>query len=158
MKKFMFVALLLLLLQSAFSQTYIIETSYGEEELVVPEGMTMEEAYKAMASLYLEERYNLENTLDELDKVRASYKEYIESVKGYGTAVDNYEQTVEDLEKIIELTSEKNFYPFWMAGLSFDLQGSYTLSGGVGMKLKNWMVFGEIRTPLSVGLMVGRRF
>ena len=53
MKRILVLALMMVsLLVPAFSEEWVISTSQGDKTLVIPENMTIEEAYQKMAQLY----------------------------------------------------------------------------------------------------------
>lgn len=95
------------------SADWTISTSRGDKILVVPEGLTLEEAYCQMAQLYWEERYDREELQATVKDLTEKTEEYIainESlVKSQATLIQNYK----DLSHLYE---EKLKSP-WMKGL-----------------------------------------
>jgi hypothetical protein len=82
-----------------FGETYTVETSQGERDVVLPEAMTPIEGFLQMAELYLEERYDLEEALTQVDQLLEHVDRLVSEVTEYQTEVIQYREHVAELEE-----------------------------------------------------------
>lgn len=84
-----FVAFVAFMLACAGVSSKQIVTQYGETfDVVVPEGMTAEDAFYDMAKLYKEEKHDREGKQAELDSVTKAYDAYKEAERKSNEARD----------------------------------------------------------------------
>lgn len=158
-------AILLILIPLVFSlnlfasEEWTISTSQGDKTLVVPEGLTLEEAYCKMAQLYWEERYDreeLQKTVSVLTTKTEEYLEVNESLK------ESYSKLNSDYKELTNLYAEKTKTPLarWVfsLGVASSLEGtknaSFSLFGGV--VVANSVLFeAGISYPLGISLKTG---
>lgn len=77
---FLIISIFLLSLPLVAQETFTIDTSEGEKEVVIPEDMTPTEAFLEVSKLYWEERYDLEKALKEIDELLPVIEDYKEEV------------------------------------------------------------------------------
>lgn len=140
-----------------FTQTYEIETSQGVRTITVPEGYTLEQTLIEIAGLYFEERYDLEELLQD-------HSELITEVEQYQEMVDIYREEIHELmEKYSELTElyEKkqrmaNFLFLPTAGIDYSNDSGVQGKFGIGLLLfqRAWIQL-EIGVPYSIGFTFG---
>lgn len=160
MKRLLFIILVLVFSLSLFaSEEWTISTSRGDKTLVVPEGLTLEEAYCKMAQLYWEERYDreeLQETVSVLTTKTEEYLEVNESLK------ESYSKLNSDYKELTNLYAEKTKTPLarWMfsMGVSGSLEKventSFSFFGGV--VVANSVLFeAGISYPLGISLKTG---
>lgn len=136
-----FLVLSLCLLGTLYAQDeWTISTSQGDKTLIVPEGMTLEEAYQQMAILYWEERYDREELQDTVTDLTAKTEEYMTANESLIASQDTLIKNYADLSSLYE---EKLKTPWFRGMLSVDLgwgipdnQLNGTLWGGVLIKDK----------------------
>ena len=138
MKKLFLFTIIFLFIYSILSADWTISTSQGDKTLVIPEGMTLEEAYQQMAVMYWEERYDREELQATVEDLTIKSEEYIEANTALRESNDSLIQNYADLTDLYE---EKLKTP-WVKGLlSVDLgwgipdnRFNGTLYGGVLIK------------------------
>lgn len=156
-KSILLIALFVLFLFPCFSQEWVISTSQGDKTLIVPEGMTLEEAYQTMAQLYWEERYDREELQATVEDLTASAQTYIDSIE----ALQSAEKALrDDYDSLLALYKEKTKTP-WIEGLlgadmGYNLDGSLTagLWGGVLIK-ERVLAEAGFRYPLGLTFKLG---
>ena len=141
-KKVLFLVLTLVFSLSvlfASEQSWTISTSQGEKELIVPEGMTLEEAYQTMAVMYWEERYDREELQVSLDQLAASAQSYLEDATASRNALNELLLSYQQLASLYE---DKTSVP-WVKGIlgidfGYRVDNTFdgTLWGGVLIKEK----------------------
>jgi len=143
-----------------FSQEFTIATSKGEVDLIIPEDMTLEEAYENMASLYLEERYDLEEALAEIDKLTSEAEEYIEEVNRLEEEVDILQNDNEELQDLYDReTRDEAISILFDIGFGIESDLSYFLSTSFGVQLfDTWYGQIQVSYPIRIGLSLGREF
>lgn len=121
-----------------FAQEWTISTSQGDKTLVVPEGLTLEEAYCQMAQLYWEERYDREELQATVADLTEKADSYIASNEELIQSETELIQNYKDLSSLYE---EKLKTPWFRGLLSVDLGWSIpnnqlngTLYGGILIK------------------------
>lgn len=146
---FRFIWVFLFLPVVIWSQSFIIETSRGPREVVIPEDYTVEEAFLEMAELYLEERWSHEDTISD-------HKRLIDAVKLYRQMVEEYEHEISVLE---DMTRRPTVSPLLSGTVGLTVDGGYTVGVGGGA-----MFFDRITTqifveaPFVIRLGIGYRF
>lgn len=142
-----------------FSQEFTVETSRGEQRLVIPEDMTLEEAYVQMAGLYLEERYDLEEALGEIDNLTEEVSKYIVEVEDLQREVDLLQQENAELRRLYEEERKPIFIrPIASIGAGVEDTMNYVI-GSFGIQLlEDWYATTDVQYPLRLGVSVGRTF
>lgn len=157
MKKFL---LLFIFIPSLLlSQEFTVETSRGEQRLVIPEDMTLEEAYVQMAGLYLEERYDLEEALKEIDDLTEEVSDYIVEVEDLQKEVDILQEENAELRELYEKERRSQFLrPVASIGAGIDDSFHY-VQGSFGIQLfESWFATTDIQYPFRLGISIGRTF
>lgn len=95
--------LIILILSIASLHAFTVPTSRGDVELAIPDGLTLEEAYVEMARLYLEERWDHEELLEEASLLAKELDVYIEENKQLRS---QYNALITSYTKIDELYAE----------------------------------------------------
>ena len=141
-----------------FAQEWTISTSQGDKTLVVPESMTLEEAYCQMAQLYWEERYDREELQATVADLTTKTEEYMTTNENLVASQDTLIQNYADLSSLYE---EKLKTPWFRGLLSVDLgwgipdnQLNGTLYGGVLIKDRVTLEAG-LSYPWEVHLKAG---
>lgn len=123
----------------ASEQSWTISTSQGEKELIIPKGMTLEEAYQTMAVMYWEERYDREELQVSLDQLAASAQSYLEDATASRNALNELLLSYQQLASLYE---DKTSVP-WVKGIlgidfGYRVDNTFdgTLWGGVLIKEK----------------------
>lgn len=149
--------------QIAFANqvSFEIDTSIGKKTVVVPEGMTIEEAYCEMAKLYIEEKVDHEKliaqTQDLIEKAQ-QYEEASQKVISLKETLIDYEKKLAELYK--KLAKRPFVSPIVLLGATtstFDKIDSVSLSAGVEVS-DSFIVLAEAHYPWSFGLNFGMRF
>ena len=133
------IALALLTVGALYAQDeWIISTSQGDKTLVVPEGMTLEEAYCQMAQLYWEERYDREELQSTVETLTIKAEDYMTANE---SLIQSQTELIQNYSDLSELYEEKLKTPWFRGLLSVDLgwsipsnQMNGTLYGGVLIK------------------------
>lgn len=158
MKKF--ILIILFTPSLLLAQTFTIDTSRGEVTLVIPDGVTLEEAYQEMASLYLEERYDLEEAIEEIDSLTEEIERYILEVEELQKEIDALQEENSILVELYERELRTDaFSP--MVSLGFGIEGdtSYYGSASVGLRFfESWFVTADFSYPVRLGVGIGRAF
>lgn len=136
---FLLIALTLLTVGALYAQDeWIISTSQGDKTLVVPEGMTLEEAYCQMAQFYWEERYDREELQATVADLTEKADSYIASNE---ELIQSQTELIQNYKDLSSLYEEKLKTPWFKGLLSVDLgwsipsnQMNGTLYGGVLIK------------------------
>lgn len=140
------------------AQEWTIPTSQGDKILVVPEGLTLEEAYCQMAQLYWEERYDREELQTAIDDLTKKTEDYLASNEDL---IQSQTELVQNYKDLTYLYEEKLKTPWFKGLLSVDLgwspssnQLNGTLYGGVLIKERVTLEAG-LSYPLEVHLKAG---
>jgi hypothetical protein len=142
---------------SLFAKELEIETSKGIIEIELPEDQSVEESFKEMAVLYLEERWDHEDLLKETELLLQEIKDYQSSVK---QVQDLYEETLisyEELKKLYEKETRPDFLSPVLA-FSLTIPFEYTFTGSVSfgiLLMEKFQVNTIISYPLGLGLSLG---
>lgn len=159
MRKIFFILYLLISSILYSEQSFIINTSKGPQKVVIPEGMTAVDAFKEMAVLYLNERFDHEKTLEEVDKLVKEAKEYIAQVKDYKEKQEKLQKKYDDL--VLAYDSEnKLFAPLFLIGVQSDfIDSSKSLKLSSGLLFKDFLIGTiDISYPLGIGFSIGGIF
>lgn len=150
MKKFIITLLLLLCGTMLFAETYILNTSQGKKELYIPDNpKELREAYIEMSSLYVEERFSHEESLEQINsllKLHDDYKEFYMDL----------ETTTRDLIREL-MKDDTDFLRFYVAGhYRYNLLNPF-FNIGIGIKVQFFEsliigIFYEV--PTSVGVSI----
>ena len=149
--------IILILPLSASEQSWTISTSQGEKELIVPEGMTLEEAYQTMAVMYWEERYDREELQASLDQLTADAQSYLEDATASREALN---ELLLSYQNLVSLYEDKTTIPWVKGTLGMDFgyrvdnTFSGTLWGGVIFKEKVTLEAG-LSYPWNLHLKAG---
>lgn len=154
-KIFLFIVLFLISFLS-FTQSFEIETSKGIVKLVVPENLSIEEAYQQIAQMYLEERYDLQESLDIIDSLNKEIDEYIEKVSDYIEKVDNLNLEKDELIKLLEEKNKPKFIsPFLLIGGGVEDINPYSLfvdiQAGI-ILFERWTLTTILEFPFRIGI------
>lgn len=155
------IILILLFIPSLLAaQTFTIETSRGDRTLTIPENMTIEEAYQEMASLYLEERYDLEEALDNIDNLTEEVEEYVVEVEDLQEEVDTLQEENEKLNELYEKEIRTDIVsPIASVGFGIEGDTSYYGSVSVGLQFfESWFITADVSYPVRLGIGIGRTF
>lgn len=141
-----------------FAQEWTIPTSQGDKTLIIPEGMTLEEAYCQMAQLYWEERYDREELQDTVEELTSKAEAYITSNE---SLIQSQTELIQNYQDLSSLYEEKLKTPWFKGLLSVDLGWSIpdnqlngTLYGGVLIKERVSLEAG-LSYPWEVHLKAG---
>jgi len=146
---------------AAQQQSFKIQTSIGEKTLVVPDGMTIEEAYCEMAKLYIEERASYETLAIQTEDLVSKAKEFEETSRKLVSAkqeLADKEAQLADLYK--KLGKTPMFSPVVLVGMntaSFDRIDAFSISAGVEI-YGSAVVLAEATWPWSFGIKAGVKF
>ena len=141
----------------ASEQSWTISTSQGEKELIVPEGMTLEEAYQTMAVMYWEERYDREELQASLDQLAADAQSYLDDATASRKALN---ELLLSYQNLVSLYEDKTTIPWVKGTLGMDFgyrvdnTFSGTLWGGVVFKEKVTLEAG-LSYPWNLHLKAG---
>lgn len=141
--------------------TYTIQTSAGEKTLVLPEGMSFEEAYVEMAKLYIEERFDHEKLIEQTTELIAKSKEF-EEISVKLQALQN--ELVQKNEEISNLYKKLNrvhpVYFLTTAGVSTNAFAKIdSIDLGFGLELfETWVAVVEVSYPWCFGFKAGVKF
>ena len=138
MKKALLLLISIFMVYPLFAEGWIISTSQGDKTLVVPEGLTLEEAYCQMAQLYWEERYDREELQSTVEDLTEKADDYITSNK---ELIQSQTELIQNYKDLSILYEDKLKAP-WIRGLlSIDMGWSITdgqfngaLYGGILIK------------------------
>lgn len=160
LRVFFLICNLLFLSSLAVSQEFLIETSRGIQRVVVPANMTIEDAYLTMAQLYLEERFDHEETLSSVESLTQSVEEYVAEVQKLNEEVDNLQSDNATLISMLEESNKTdNMSILGSISLGTQQDRSYYGQAAFGVLLfEQWTVQGEVSTPLRFGIRIGRIF
>jgi hypothetical protein len=155
MKKFILTISLILLGTFAFAETYTLPTSQGDKELYIPDDSEeLREAYIEMASLYLEERFDLEESLEHsksLLGIHDDYKTYYEKLE------DSTQDLIRELSKPEDIDL---FRIYWVGGYRYDfLSPWFNVSLGIQLQILESIIIGlSYEVPTSVRITISERF
>jgi len=153
MKKLLIAILFCFISTMLFAESYQLPTSQGDKELYIPDNpIKLRQAYIDMASLYLEERFDHEKSLDHVDSLLSLTDEY----KTYFTTL---EETTQGL--IRELSEDTpDLFRFYLTGHYRYNFLSPGLNLGIGFQIQifeSLMIGVFYEVPTSVGIRVSGR-
>lgn len=145
----------------AESMEFQVNTSIGIKTVIVPDNMTLEEAYIEMAKLYIEERADHEKLIEDTQAI-------IEKANSFEVVSDELQTLKNDLiekdNNIIDLYKKLNqkrfFTPVVMFGVGTDsFKQIDHLSFGLGCEFfESTSLIFEVTHPWSINLKVGVKF
>jgi hypothetical protein len=149
MKRLIFIFTILLFSFPLIAQeSFIIETSEGEKEVVIPEDMTPTDAFLEMAKLYWEERYDLEEALKQIDELIPKIEEYQREVARLEEERDKLEEENEKLvkryeEALVEAQKPELFIPYVGIDGGWDFVNDIPAMGiEANLMIKERVIFG----------------
>ena len=143
------------------AKSYVIETSRGEQTVVIPDGYTEEQAFLEMSKLYLEERFDHEELLGQTENLLASIENYKSEVQNY---MEKNTLLVKENDELVALYKKLSRVRLVTPRLA--LRGGFSLdteepligvSAGVEV-LEKLTIMTEVSYPLSLGLQIGVSF
>ena len=140
---------------------YEIQTSAGEKTLVLPEGMSFEEAYIEMAKLYIEERADHEKLIEQTAELVAKSKEFEEVSAKLKTLQDELVQKNEEISNLYRrLNRVHPVYFLTTAGISTDTFAKVSsIDLGFGLELfESLVAIVEVSYPWCFGFKAGVKF
>lgn len=160
MKKLQIIGTCLLMLifcNIAYSQEYTIETSKGPVLVVVPEGLTLAQAYQEMARLYLEERYDLEELQIRVDELLLQLEKSFQAEANYYLAMQKLINDYQKLRSLYEAREKRDNFQFILyGGVSFFEDTTIRLGIGVLLFKKMWIGI-DYEIPKEIGVTFGIR-
>jgi len=136
---------------------YEIDTKYGKEQVVIPDGYTAEDVLIIVAKNYYELNHEHEELLAEVESLNASVNEYIELNRElrerHNALIVKYDNLVIEVEKYGKWS---NFKGFVSGSVTYNFKDTY--GGGItaGMFLFNKTLLSvSVYFPFVVGMSVG---
>ena len=155
MKKIFLVIVFIILGGFLYAETYSLLTSQGDKELYIPDNFEdLRDAYIVMSSLYVEERFDLEISLAQVNSLLGIHDKY----KTYYT---DLEQTTQKLIKDLS-KGHTDLFRIYLDGFYRYNILSPTFNIGIGIKVQIYEslmigIFYEV--PASFGISItGRLF
>lgn len=147
--------------ESFFAKDYKIETSRGIQTVSIPDNYTTEEAFLEMSKLYLEERLDYEELLNQMDPLLSSLKSYEKQVEDLKLAYEDSLKKERELANLYKQASKVTLVaPSLLTGVYYQFEEanlSASLSFGVSL-LEKFHVYTTLSYPISIGLQVGVTF
>lgn len=146
---------------SAENWSYDIETSAGTKTIVLPDGMTFEEAYIEMSKLYIEERLDHEALIVQTQDLIAKSKEFEEASVHLQTLQKELSDKNEELSNLYKkLNRVHPIYFMTTVGLSTNtFKEVDSIDVGFGIEFfEMWIAMIEVSYPWSFGAKIGVRF
>ena len=158
MKKLVIGLLLLCVAAFCFADTtYEIDTKYGKEQVVIPDGYTAEEVLLIVAKNYYELNYEHTELEESVEKLNATIDNYIEQNRElrerHNALIVKYDNLVKEIESYGRLSNFKGY-----VGGTFTYDFKDTYGGGItaGMFLFNKTLLSvSVYFPFIVGVSVG---
>ena len=147
-KKIFTLLLVLISFPLIAQESFIINTSQGEKEVVIPEGMTPTEAFLEMAKLYWEERWDHEQTLKR-------EQEAYDQIDRLNVVIDDLQKEIEKLQEQLRETErllDKALKPDPFALRTIITYGNNSVGGGLSITL-----FESVGASLSAEYPLGFR-
>lgn len=137
--------------------TYDIDTKYGKEQVVIPDGYTAEEVLLIVAKNYYELNHEHEELIvkaEELDKSVSSYIEANRELRDkYLKILADYDNLVKEVEAYGKWS---NFKGFVSGSVTYDFKDTYGFGISAGMFLFNkTLLTVGVNFPFSIGVGVG---
>lgn len=161
--------LLLILIESLYvgnllfaeSNEFEVKGSFGTETVIVPEGMTIEQAYVEMARLYLEERADNEKLIEQFEDLKQKASDFeLVSIKLKSMQEEVIEKNKEIIKLYQKLTSPVFLSPLVEFGITtstFKQIDSISLGLGVEI-LEKALLSISLSYPFSIGIKAGVKF
>jgi len=141
--------------------SYEIQTSEGPKTLILPEGMTFEEAYIEMSKLYIEERIDHEKLIAQTNELIEKSKEFEETSLKLKTLQNELVQKNEEITNLYKkLNRVHPVYFLATAGVSTDAFKKLDhVSIGFGAELfETWIAMLEVSYPWQFSFKGGVKF
>lgn len=116
------------------SQEYIIDTKYGTEKVIIPDGYSLEDVLLKVATAYYEQNHEYNELQDKVNKLTDSTSLYIEDNKALRTKYNNLVQDYDLLVKKIESYNNMGGFIRGFAGAHY-LRDFNNNSNGGGINL-----------------------
>ena len=147
---------------SADGWSHDIETSDGIKTIILPEGMTFEEAYIEMSKLYIEERLDHEALIAQTQDLIAKSKEFEEASVELQALQKELAEKTEELSNLYKKLGRVHpVYFLTTAGITTGtlFQTVDSINVGFGVELfETWLTILEVSYPWTFGVKVGVRF
>jgi len=153
MNKLFLIFIFIILGSFLHAETYILPTSQGDKELFIPDDPEdLRDAYIDMASLYLEERFDLEVSIAQVDSLLGIHEDY----KSYYSKL---ESTTQKLIKELSKDHTDLFRLYLSGHYRYDiLKPSYNIGVGVDVQIFEALMIGIFyEVPTSFGITVTGR-
>ena len=137
--------------------TFDIDTKYGKEQVVIPDGYTAEEVLLIVAKNYYELNHEHEELLIKAEELNNSLAEYVELNKSlrekYDALILDYDSLVKKVESYGRWS---NFKGFVNGSVTYNFKDTYGFGISAGMFLfnKTLLTIG-VNFPFSIGVGVG---
>lgn len=158
MKKLVIGLLLLCMATFCFADTtYEIDTKYGKEQVVIPDGYTAEEVLLIVAKNYYELNYEHTELEKSVEGLNATINDYIEQNRSlrekYNSILVKYDNLVKEIESYGRWS---NFKGFVSGSVTYNFKDTYGFGISAGMFLfnKTLLTIG-VNFPFSLGVGVG---
>ncbi len=154
LKRLIFIILISLFSILLYSETIKISTSRGEKTLIIPDTYTeLKIAYIDMAKLYVEERYDHDKTLKQLDNL-------LEVVDTLYLSMDKLSKINNNLSNIaIKLTNKKLFQLSIMGGIDYNFLNSIPYPAiGLSIYFNEIITIGLLyKIPINIEILLSWR-
>lgn len=139
------------------SADYSVNTSRGEMNIVVPEGYSIEDSFKEMAVLYLEEKWDHEELIKKSENLLSDIEKYKEDISDLEKLNG---ESINKRDELVDLYEEKAKTPFFTPKLGFgigmDTDQELMIDTLVGVSiLEKIDIYTKIGYPFSIGFQIG---
>ena len=136
---------------------YEIDTKYGKEQVVIPDGYTAEEVLLIVAKNYYELNHEHEELIIKAEELDKSVNSYIEANRElrdkYLKILADYDNLVKEVESYGKWS---NFKGFVSGSVTYDFKETYGFGISAGMFLFNkTLLTVGVNFPFSIGVGVG---
>lgn len=144
-----------------YAKDYYVDTSRGPQKVVIPEGVSEIDAFLTVSRLYLEERWDHEDLINDTDNLLKEIEEYKKSNDSLELL---YKEAIEKGKEISDLYKEKSrtklVSPELVLGSSYVFkEGTILMNLMIGAEFfEKFKVYTNIGFPFSVGLSIGVSF
>lgn len=158
MKKLVIGLLLLCMTAFCFADTvYEIDTEYGKEQVIIPDGYTAEEVLLIVAKNYYELNHEHTELEESVEKLNDTINDYIEQNRSlrekYTNILVKYDNLVKEIEGYGRLS---NFKGYVGGSFTYDFKETYGFGISAGMFLFNeTLLTVGVNFPFSIGVGVG---
>lgn len=141
------------------SAVYTVPTSRGDVKMVIPDGVTIEQAYVGVAQLYLEERYDYEELRDSADQLITDVTDYQGQVAQLTLDYQNLSQAQTGLTTVLDAKVKTDWIQP-LVFLSIGSIGSVPIFNGssitIGVLAFEKIIVGtSVIYPFSLGFTIG---